>query len=70
MNTFVAPLDGSEFWARALPIAAALGREANADLRVVGVALSAAEFAQPYDHVRDATERLPADVRPKVDEAA
>jgi len=67
MNTFVAPLDGSEFSARALPIAAALAREANADLQVVGVALSAAEFAQTYDHVHDATERLPADARPEVD---
>src|SRR4051812_10441264 len=53
-TTLVVPLDGSEFSARALPVAAAIGEATGAEVRVVGVARSDAELAWTYDHVRDA----------------
>ena len=48
-DTMVIPLDGSPFAADALPIGAALARDAGAGLRVVGIARSDAELALTYD---------------------
>ena len=56
-DTMVIPLDGSPFAAKALPIGAALAREADAGLRVIGIARSDAELALTYDHVHNDAKR-------------
>jgi hypothetical protein len=60
-DTMVMPLDGSPFAADALPIGAALARDAGAALRVVGIARSDAELALTYDHVHDDAKRAGLD---------
>ncbi len=58
----VIPLDGSEFAARALPVAIELASAANAAVRVIGVAPTDAELAGTHDYVYDDAKRAGLDV--------
>lgn len=58
----VVPLDGTEFAARALPIARSLAQLGDATVHVIGVARSDAELPRVYDHVHEcATEVFQGD---------
>jgi hypothetical protein len=57
----VVPLDGSEFAARALPIAKDLAAAAGASVRVIGIARSDAELPWTYDHVVSDAQRSGVD---------
>src|SRR5207237_10713572 len=47
LRTIVVPLDGTDFSARAIPVARAIARAGKADLRLVGVARPAPDPAPP-----------------------
>ncbi len=67
LSTIVVPLDGSEFAAKAIPAATAIGTAAGARLHVVGLARDDTELVWVYDHVHDWANRIPAAVLSGVD---
>jgi nucleotide-binding universal stress UspA family protein len=57
-TTVVVPLDGSDFAARAIPVAVALAEASGAGLRFVGVARNDGELAWVHRHVHGAVGRM------------
>src|SRR5258705_4324513 len=56
LRTIVVPLDGTDFSARAIPVARAIARARKADLRLVGVARTAAETEPLRRHLAEAAQ--------------
>jgi hypothetical protein len=67
IETVVVALDGSEFAAAAIPVAAAITESDHAGIRLVGIARNDGEYAWMYDHVHDAAFRLAPRDEPEVD---
>ena len=60
LRTIVVPLDGTDFSARAIPVARAIARAGKADLRLVGVARTAAETEPLRRHLAEAAQLVAA----------
>ena len=56
LRTIVVPLDGTDFSARAIPVARAIAGAGKADLRLVGVARTAAETEPLRRHLAEAAQ--------------
>jgi nucleotide-binding universal stress UspA family protein len=67
LKTIVVPLDGTDFSARAIPAARAIGRAGKASLRLVGVARTDAETESLRHHLEEEAPRLAADGAPGMD---
>jgi nucleotide-binding universal stress UspA family protein len=61
LKTILIALDGSDFAARAVPVAADLAHRAGAGTRALAIAKNRAELAWLHDHVSAATERYRLD---------
>lgn len=66
-EALVVPLDGSEFAAKALPVAVAIARAGHAGLRLVGVARDDGGRAAVRRYVDGTAREVPATVVPEVD---
>jgi nucleotide-binding universal stress UspA family protein len=60
VSTIVVPLDGSEFAAKAIPAATAIGTAAGARLHLVGIARDDTELVWVHDHVHDQAQHVPS----------
>jgi nucleotide-binding universal stress UspA family protein len=60
LPTIVVPLDGTDFSARAIPVAQAIAGAGKADLRLVGVARTAAETEPLRRHLAEAAQLVAA----------
>jgi hypothetical protein len=66
-TTIVVPLDGSDFAAGAIPIAAAIARRGGTDVRLVGIARDESELDRVDERVRASVPMLGDDCDPAID---
>jgi nucleotide-binding universal stress UspA family protein len=66
-TTIVVPLDGSDFAAGAIPIAAAFARRSGTEVRVVGIARDDSELDWVYERVHTSVPMLGHDRDPAID---
>ena len=66
-HAIVVPHDGTEFAARALPVAGSLASAVDATVRVIGIAPTDAELALTYDHVHASVHEFVSTVADELD---